>query len=42
MNTTGPIRQIVQSDAKSESRYLVIAEGTAGQLGAVVQIEELR
>ena len=42
VNTTGPIRQIVQSDAKSESRYLVIAEGTAAQLGAVVQIEELR
>jgi YVTN family beta-propeller protein len=42
VNTTGPIRQIVQSDVKSERRYLVIAEGTAAQLGAVVQVEELR
>jgi YVTN family beta-propeller protein len=42
VNTTGPIRQIVRSDAKSERRYLVVAEGTAAQLGAVVQVEELR
>jgi hypothetical protein len=42
VNTTGPIRQIVQGDVKSERRYLVIAEGTAAQRGAVVQVEELR
>jgi hypothetical protein len=42
VNTTGPIRQIVQSDVKSERRYLVIVEGTAARLGAVVQVEELR
>jgi hypothetical protein len=42
VNTTGPIRQIVQSDLKSEKRYLVIAAGTGAQLGAVVQVEELR
>jgi YVTN family beta-propeller protein len=42
VNTVGPIRQIVQSDVKSERRYLVIAEGTPAQLGAVVQVEELR
>jgi YVTN family beta-propeller protein len=39
VNATGPIRQIVQSNAKDEKRYLVIAEGTAAQPGAVVQIE---
>jgi hypothetical protein len=36
----GPGMQIVQSNAKEEKRYLVIAEGTAGQPGAVVQVEE--
>jgi YVTN family beta-propeller protein len=39
VNATGPIRQIVQNDVKSERRYLVIAEGTAAQPGAVVQIQ---
>ena len=39
VNTTGPIRQIVQGDAKSEKRYLVIAEGVADHLGTVVQVE---
>ena len=42
VNAVGPIRQIVRSDVKSERRYLVIAEGTAAQPGAVVQVEELR
>jgi hypothetical protein len=42
VNTTGPIRQIVQNNVKSERRYLVSAEGTAAQLGLVVQVEELR
>ncbi|MDI4656379.1 YncE family protein [Xanthobacter autotrophicus] len=37
VNAAGPIRQIVQGDAKAARRYLVIAEGTAAQPGAVVQ-----
>ncbi|MBN8908098.1 MAG: hypothetical protein J0H99_15995, partial [Rhodospirillales bacterium] len=39
VNATGPIRQIVQSDTKTERRYLVIAEGTAAQTGSIVQVE---
>jgi YVTN family beta-propeller protein len=39
VNAAGPIRQIVQSNAKAERLYLVIAKGTAGQPGAVVQVE---
>ena len=39
VNTSGPIRQIVQSDAKETRRYLVIAEGTATQTSAVVQVQ---
>lgn len=39
VNTVGPIRQIVQSDAKSERRYLVIAAGTPLQPGAIVQVQ---
>ena len=34
---TGPIRQIVKSDATDLRRYLVVAEGTAAKIGAVVQ-----
>ncbi|POR52668.1 YncE family protein [Bosea psychrotolerans] len=41
VNATGPIRQIVRSDAKAERRYLVILEGTAAQRGAVVQKQVL-
>lgn len=37
VNAVGPIRQIVQDGARTERRYLVIAEGTAAQHGAVVQ-----
>jgi YVTN family beta-propeller protein len=37
VNATGPIRQIVQSDAPTERRFLVIAPGTAAQPGAPVQ-----
>jgi hypothetical protein len=37
VNAVGPIRQIVQSTADGQRRYLVIAEGTAQQLGQVVQ-----
>ena len=39
VNASGPIRQIVQGDAKDARRFLVIAEGTAVQTGAVVQIQ---
>ncbi|WP_377811118.1 YncE family protein [Azospirillum sp. A29] len=39
VNASGPIRQIVQNTAKAEKRYLVVAEGTAAQPGAVVQIQ---
>ena len=37
VNAVGPIRQIVQSAADGERRYLVIAEGTAEHPGAIVQ-----
>jgi YVTN family beta-propeller protein len=37
VSTTGPIRQIVQSDAHASRRYLVIAEGTPDLPGKVVQ-----
>jgi YVTN family beta-propeller protein len=42
VNAAGPIKQIVQSNAKAERRYLIIAEGTAAQPGAVVQVEARR
>lgn len=41
VNTVGPIRQIVQGISKNERRYLVIAEGTATQPGAIVQVQVL-
>lgn len=37
VNAAGPIRQIVQNETKGLRRYLVIAEGTVAQPGAVVQ-----
>jgi YVTN family beta-propeller protein len=37
VNAVGPIRQIVQNEAKDERRYLVIAEGTVAHPGAIVQ-----
>jgi YVTN family beta-propeller protein len=39
VNAVGPIRQIVQSEANGERRYLVIAEGTAARPGLIVQRE---
>jgi YVTN family beta-propeller protein len=39
VNATGPIRQIVESPAKSERRYLVIAPGDATTVGEAVQIQ---
>ncbi|GGF71411.1 hypothetical protein GCM10007301_33890 [Azorhizobium oxalatiphilum] len=41
VNAAGPIRQIVQNNAKAERRYLVIAEGSAAQPGPVVQHQVL-
>ena len=41
VNAVGPIRQIVQGASKNERRYLVIAEGTATQPGAIVQLQVL-
>ena len=37
VNTTGPIRQIVQANAKEDRRWLVIVEGKPDMLGKVVQ-----
>jgi YVTN family beta-propeller protein len=39
VNAVGPIRQIVQSSAKPEKRYLVIVPGAAGEIGKPVQIQ---
>ena len=39
VNALGPIRQIVQGQVDAPRRYLVIAPGTPGQLGAAVQIQ---
>jgi len=39
VNATGPIRQIVRSDERSQQRYLVITEGTADAPGAIVQVQ---
>ncbi|MPT25254.1 MAG: YncE family protein, partial [Starkeya sp.] len=41
VNAAGPIRQIVQNEAKAERRYLIITEGTVAQPGAVVQRQAL-
>jgi YVTN family beta-propeller protein len=39
VNAVGPIRQIVQGDARSERRYLVIVPGTADKPGRPVQVQ---
>ncbi len=39
VNAVGPIRQIVQSDAQAERRYLVIVPGTPGKLGTPAQVQ---
>jgi YVTN family beta-propeller protein len=39
VNAIGPIRRIVQSNAKDERRYLVIAPGTADKPGKPVQAQ---
>ncbi|MDH7972830.1 YncE family protein [Sphingomonas sp. AR_OL41] len=40
VNATGPIRQIVRDSVREKRRYLVIAKGSPGQIGAVVQIQQ--
>jgi YVTN family beta-propeller protein len=39
VNAAGPIRQIVESSAKPERRYLVIAPGDATNVGEAIQIQ---
>jgi YVTN family beta-propeller protein len=39
VNAAGPIRQIVQSTAEGERRYLVIAPGDASKVGQPVQVQ---
>lgn len=39
VNAIGPIRQVVQAQSATERRYLVIAPGTAMQLGQPVQVQ---
>jgi len=40
VNAIGPIRQLVQADAGTSRRWLVIASGTAAAPGAAVQIQQ--
>ena len=39
VNAMGPIRQVVRGEVDVQRRYLVIAPGTANQLGAPVQVQ---
>ena len=39
VNAIGPIRQFVRGEDKAQRRYLVIAPGTVGNLGAPVQVQ---
>jgi len=39
VDATGPIRQLIQPGGEAPRRYLVIAQGTPGKVGAVVQIQ---
>ena len=39
VNAIGPIRQVVRGEDKMRRRYLVIAPGTVGNLGAPVQVQ---
>jgi len=39
VNAAGPIRQIVESPAKPERRYLVIAPGDATTVGQAIQVQ---
>jgi hypothetical protein len=39
VNAIGPIRELVRGEDKVQRRYLVIAPGAVGQLGAPVQVQ---
>ena len=39
VNAIGQIRQVVRGEGKIQRRYLVIAPGTVGNLGAPVQVQ---
>jgi hypothetical protein len=39
VNAIGPIRQLVQTDAKAQRHYLVIVQASGTQLGAPVQVQ---
>jgi hypothetical protein len=39
VNTTGPIRQLVEDERADVRRYLVVAPQMAGTLGAAVQVQ---
>ena len=39
VNTVGPIRQLIEAKQDNVRRYLVIASGSATELGAAVQIQ---
>jgi YVTN family beta-propeller protein len=39
VNAIGPIRQVVQGEANTPRRYLVIAPGTDAEHGAVIQVQ---
>ncbi len=39
VNSVGPIRQIVQGEAKNPRRYLTLLKGTPADLGALVQVQ---
>ena len=40
VNAVGPIRQVVQASAPNLKRYLVIAHGTAAEIGPIVQVQQ--
>jgi YVTN family beta-propeller protein len=40
VNAVGPIRQIVQTDAPTSRRYLIIMSGTATNVGPPVQVQQ--
>ena len=40
VNAIGPIRQVVQSSAPTVRRFLVIARGTASEIGPIVQVQQ--
>jgi hypothetical protein len=39
VNTVGPIRQLIEAKQDDARRYLVIASGSASELGVAVQVQ---